>query len=104
MFAIARAIVRRPLPVIAVVGIIGFLAVEQSGKDQPADPWATRPVAAQAGMDSKDSVFSKAVDSAADYVEDADSSGTVSKVRGTVDTSASSWENSADKVNKASGN
>ncbi|MGV3511712.1 MAG: hypothetical protein ACO1OX_06870 [Novosphingobium sp.] len=104
MFAIARAIVRRPLPVIAIVGVIGFLAFGQSDDEKPADPWATRPAAAHADMESKDSVFSKAVDSAADYVEDADSTGTVSKVRGTVETTASSWENSADKVGKATGN
>jgi len=104
MFAIARAIVRRPLPAICVVGIIGILALGQAEKQKPADPWSAKPVAAQANADAEGSLIGKAVGSAADYVERADSTGTVAKMRGTVETSASSWEDSADKVGKATGN
>ncbi|MBF9151371.1 hypothetical protein [Novosphingobium jiangmenense] len=104
MFAIARAVVRHPLPVVCVVGVIGFLAMGQSEKDKPADPWSAQPVVAQAEDGAKDSMISQAVDSAADYVEKADSTGTVSKVRGTVETTASSLDDSAGKVAKATGN
>ena len=104
MFAIARAIVRRPLPAICVVGIIGFLALGQAEKQKPADPWNAKPAAAQADAGSEGSIIGKVVGSAADYAEQADSTGTVAKVRGTVETSASSWEGSADKVGKATGN
>jgi hypothetical protein len=104
MFAIARAVVRRPLPVICVVGVIGFLAMGQSEKEKPSDPWSAQPVAAQAEAGTKDSIISQAVDSAADYVENADSTGTVSKVRGTVETTAGSLDDSASKVAKATGN
>ena len=104
MFAIARAVARRPLPALCVVGIIGFLAFGQTSEKKPADPWNTAPVATEAQAGSEDSMLSKAVDSAADYVEKADSTGTVSKVRGTVETTAGSFDNSANEVAKATGN
>lgn len=104
MFAIARAIVRRPLPAICAVGVIGFLAMGQSGDEKPSDPWASQPVAAKAEVGADESIMSKAVGSAADYVERADTTGTVSKMRSTVETSATSWEDSADKVGKATAN
>lgn len=104
MFAIARAIARRPLPAIVVVGVIGFLAYEQRPEQKPADPWSAAPVNAEAPAKPKDSMLSKAVDSAADYVEKADSTGTVAKVRGTVVTTADSWDTSAGEVAKATGN
>lgn len=104
MFAIARAIARRPLPALCVVGVIGFLAFGQTPEKKPTDPWGSAPAAAEADATAKDSVLAKAVDSAADYVEKADSTGTVAKVRGTVETTASGLDNSANEVAKATGN
>lgn len=104
MFAIARAVARRPLPALCVVGIIGFLAFGQTSEKMPADPWGSAPAPVEADAAPKDSMLSKAVDSAADYVEKADSTGTVAKVRGTVETTAGSFDNSASEVAKATGN
>lgn len=104
MFAIARAIARRPLPALCVVGVIGFLAYGQKPEEKPADPWGAAPVVAEADATPKDSMLSKAVDTAADYAEKADGTGTVAKVRGTVETTADSWDNSATQVAKATGN
>lgn len=104
MFAIARAVARRPLPALCVVGVIGFLAFGQTPEKKPTDPWGSAPAAAEADAAAKDSVLAKAVDSAADYVEKADSTGTVAKVRGTVETTASGLDNSANEVAKATGN
>ncbi|MBB4613716.1 hypothetical protein [Novosphingobium taihuense] len=104
MFAIARAVARRPLPALCVVGLIGFLAFGQSPAEKPADPWGAAPPAVEAEASSQDSMLSKAVDTAADYAEKADSTGTVAKVRGTVETTASGLDNSANAVAKATGN
>ncbi|MDT0508196.1 hypothetical protein [Novosphingobium sp. MMS21-SN21R] len=100
MFAVARAIVRRPIPVLCIAGIIGFLAMPSSEKSKPADPWSAAPVTSPEPT-SQDSIIAKAASKAADLAAEADSTGTVAKVRGTVETSASSWETTSEAVASA---
>ncbi len=100
MFAVARAIVRRPIPVLCIAGILGFLAMPSSEKPKSADPWSAAP-AVSAEPASQDSILAKAASKAADMAAKADSTGTVAKVRGTVETSASSWETTSDAVGAA---
>lgn len=103
MFAVARAIVRRPLTFLCVAAVIGYLAMSANEKPKNVDPWSPTD-AQEASAADTDSMFGKAAAKAADLVTEADTTGTVAKVRGTVETTASSWENTSTAVGDATGN
>lgn len=103
MFAVARAVVRRPVPFLCVAAVIGYLAMSANEKPKKVDPWGPT-VAQEAPAAEKDSMFGKAAAKAADLVTEADTTGTVAKVRGTVETTANSWENTSTAVGEATGN
>lgn len=103
MFAVARAVVRRPLPFLCIAAVGGYFAVSANETPKKIDPWG--PATAQAApLADNDSMFGQAAAKAADIVTKADSTGTVAKVRGTVETTANSWENTSTAVGQATGN
>ena len=75
MFKFAQAIIRHKIGVLAVIASAFILFSRDGGEEvaKPASPWAKQsPVAAvESGAKDKDSMVSKAVDAASDYVGEA---------------------------------
>lgn len=96
MFRVIQNIVRKPIPVLCAIGIVGFLNWDDNPA-KPSNPWGTSVEAAPA----KPSIIASAADTAIDYAAEVDTTGTVSKLRGTAKETTETWDNNAQAVEAA---